>query len=99
LSAVIDFSLITVPTAEPHAKKDPTKQLENACFVFLQIVQQLKSNGATLDLEQAASQTVNVDLDELTQAVQDLTFAGETLSLPGLDIKRAGKVVTIEYIP
>lgn len=99
MNTTISFAALTLPTPEPYDSKHPYKQHENFYYALNQILTTLKSNNATLDLEQTIQATLNADLSELTQAVQDLSFAGESFDLPGLNIKRTGKVITIEYTP
>lgn len=86
MNAVIDFATITNPIPEPYDTKNPDKQRENFYFVLNQVIDQLKQQGATLDLD-------------VTQAVLDLSYAGTVVDLPGLNIKRTGKLITIEYTP
>lgn len=84
--ADIVFSTLTIPTPQPYDDAHPHRQRENLFYVLNQIAAQFKTNGVVLDAD-------------LTQAVLDLSYAGQEIDLPGLNIKRSGKVLTIEYTP
>jgi hypothetical protein len=47
--ATIAFSSLTIPTPEPYSKNEPSKQLENLCYVLLQMLALGKTNGVVLD--------------------------------------------------
>lgn len=86
MNTTVTFSALTMPTPEPYDSADPNRQRENFYYVLNQILTTLKANSATLDLD-------------ITQAVGDLSFAGEILDMPGLNIRRSGKTLTIDYTP
>lgn len=78
---MIHFNALTVPTPQPYDKNDGNRQQENFFYVLNQILAQLKTNNETKELNPTLSQTVNVDLTDLTQAVQDLAFNGQEINL------------------
>jgi hypothetical protein len=81
---MIHFNQLTIPTPQPFERSAPSQQQENFFYVLNQILGQLKANNETKELNPTATQTVNVDLADLTQAVKDLAFNGQMLDLSGL---------------
>ncbi|MGD9125753.1 MAG: hypothetical protein PVH19_00105 [Planctomycetia bacterium] len=65
--------------------------------------QELWAHEQVLNLHAMAQAEMTIqdalDISPLTDAVEALSFIGTVVDLPGLNIKRTGKVVTIEYTP
>jgi hypothetical protein len=76
----IPLTTITIPTPQPYAKSDATRNTENYYYVWLQILQAAKDAGETVTLNPSTALTV--DLSDLTQAVKDLLLNGYELSVP-----------------
>lgn len=99
---MIQFNQLTLPTPQPYDKNDSNRQQENFFYALNQILAQLKANNETKDLNPATNQTVNVNLDDLTQAVKDLAFNGEEINLAGivpglaLTIKLSGRTLAFQ---
>ncbi len=94
----IPLTSITIPTPQPYDAKDPTRQQEDYYYVWLQILQAAKTAGESVSLNPSTS--LNVDLADLVQAVQDLAFTGEKIEMPalGLTLARLGKTLAITRI-
>lgn len=84
MNTTIDFSTLTIDPPAPYTKQDPTAQLENLCYVALQVLQQFKAAGATLDID-------------LAPVVGELAFTGGTIHLGGfgLSFDKTGKTATL----
>jgi hypothetical protein len=108
--AEMTLSGVTFPAPAPYNDKDPTKQLENLCYVLLQVlhiaqgagfkfgdVDKLTKNG--LDIKTAIdgiSLSVSpTDLTDLIAAIKDLQYNGETLDLGPLKITFTGKTISV----
>ena len=91
----IPLTTITIPTPQPYTKQDATRNNENYYYVWLQILQAAKDANESVTLNPSTSLTV--DLADLTQAVQDLTFTGEKIEIPalGMTLAKLGKTLSI----
>lgn len=76
--ADINLQTITIPTPEPYAASDPTKQQENFYYVQLQMLAQAKANELPFTLDAGS-----LSLAGLIAAIQDLRFNGQMIDLPG----------------
>jgi hypothetical protein len=104
--ATINFTTLTIPTPEPYYNKDPQKQLENLCYVLLQLCQLAKNAGVSLndqDLPNIKTAIQNLsftvpatDLQGLIDAIAALQFNAETIDLGDVTITLSGKTVTLE---
>ena len=80
---IIDFETITVPTPAAYDSADPNKQRENFYYVMNQILNQLSGE---------------IDID-LAEQIGSLAVTGGSFELPGLTIKRSGRVVSFVMSP
>ena len=84
---MVSLATITIPTPEPYDSQYPHRQQENYLYVWLQILDQAKQGGESISLSDA----------DLTEAVQDLAFTGEKITIPALGIvlSKIGKSLSI----
>jgi hypothetical protein len=78
--ATIALNQLTIPTPEPYSKNEPSKQLENLCYVFLQILVIGKANGVILDDQRLPAIKTAIDGITLTGGVPDLTTVNAQLT-------------------
>ena len=50
--ATLDLSTITIPTPEAFDEDNPTQEMENLCYVILQVLAKAKSQGIVFDDQQ-----------------------------------------------
>jgi len=103
-----DFTLsgVTIPTPAPYYDKDPTKQLENLCYVLLQVAQVVKGAAFKFgDVDKATKDGTDVktaienlnlsvpapDLAALTQAVKDLQYNDNVIDFGVFRIELRGR--------
>jgi len=77
--AEYSMAAVTVPTPEPYDDKDPTQQLENVCYVLLQMLSLAKNAGFTVQDSQSA--TMNVNLEGVEQRLDALAWNSIQLDL------------------
>lgn len=80
---VIDFDTITKPTPAAYDAANPTQQQENFYYRLNQAFDQI-------------SGTMDIDVHEVISA---LSVEGATFELPGLTIKRSGRVISFVMNP
>jgi hypothetical protein len=68
--ATIALNQLTIPTPEPYSKNEPSKQLENVCYVLLQILIVGKVNGVIFTVNPPDLDTINAQLTALAEAFQ-----------------------------
>lgn len=76
----IPLTTITIPTPQPYDKQNSERNRENYYYVWLQILQAAKNAGESVSLNPSTS--LAVDLADLVQAVRDLMYNGQELSIP-----------------
>lgn len=76
--ATIHLSQLTIPTPEPYLKGEPSRQLENLCYVLLQMLVLAKANGVVFD---------DQHLPAIKTAIQGLTLTGGTADLTTINAK------------
>lgn len=76
--ATINLSSLTIPTPEPYQKSNSTQQLENLCYILLQLLVIGKAQGLTLDDQR---------LPAITTAIQGITLTGGTADLTTVNAK------------
>lgn len=79
---MIDMSLITVPTSEPYDSTHPQRQAENAAYVALQIMTQVKAEYPELDID-------------LVDAVRSLGFNHASIRWGDIEITLSNTTSTI----
>ena len=104
--ATITFSTLTIPTPQPYDNKNSSRNLEDMCYVILQILQQAKTAGVVISDQGLAAITTAIgnlslsvppaDFEELTQAVQDLRFNSITLDFGRFRMFYDGKNVEFQ---
>lgn len=85
---MISLETTTIPTPQPYDAAAPHQQVENLCYVLLQILDQAKANGESLSLS----------VTELTAAVQSLAFNNQEVQLGALTLRSCGKSLTLEEV-
>ncbi len=58
--AEFGLTQLTIPTPQPYNDKKPTQQLENLCYVALQMIAQAKQAGFVIRENQATVLDVNL---------------------------------------
>jgi hypothetical protein len=81
-----DLSAVTIPTPAPYDEADPFKQIENLCYVILQILTVAKAHEFTMAAK------------PLTDAVDALAYNGTEFDLGDLIIRFTGKTPIITGI-
>jgi hypothetical protein len=104
--AEMTLSGVTFPTPAPYDEKDPTKQLENLCYVMIQVLQSFQSAGFKFgDIDKATKDGTDIktaidgvsvtvsptDLTALTQAVKDLLYNDRIIDYGIFRIAERGK--------
>jgi hypothetical protein len=92
----VNLSQVTLPTPQPYDRNDSNRQQENFFYVINQILALGKqANWQVPDLQDFLPTTNSVDITELTQAVQDLQFNGQTIDLGAIKLMFDGKTISI----
>jgi len=78
--ATILLSQLTIPTPEPYQKNEPTKQLENVCYVLLQMLVIGKTSGMILDDQRLPAIKTAIQNLSLTVNPADLTTINQQLT-------------------
>jgi len=95
--AIVDLTQLTIPTPEPFDKTQPERQRENLAYVGMQILSLFKQAGVTIS-SKIVDGSMTIDVDGLTQAVNDLQFQGIILDSNGTQIyltRKSGGTITI----
>lgn len=78
--ATIALSQLTIPMPEPYQKNDASKQLENLCYVLLQMLVIGKANGAILDDQRLPNIKTAIQGMSLTVTPADLSTMNAQLT-------------------
>jgi pyruvate/oxaloacetate carboxyltransferase len=104
--AEMTLSGVTIPTPAPYDAKDSTKQLENLCYVLLQVVQVVQGAGFKFgDVDKATKDGVDIktaitnlslsvppaDMTAIVQALKDLKYNGILIDFGVFRIEGFGK--------
>lgn len=103
--AEITFASLTIPTPQPYDNKDTQRQLENVCYVVLQMCQQAKTAGVVIDDQRLAAIATAInglslsvppaDLQGVEQAIKDLQYNGVTAKFGNLLLYFSGKATSL----
>jgi hypothetical protein len=64
---MVSLTTITIPTPQPYDSKDSQRQIENLCYVLLQIFSQAKATGDTDPFGLLSHRpNINLELDDLS---------------------------------
>jgi len=106
--AEVTLGGVTIPTPAPYDDKKPTKQLENLCYVLLQVVQSVQSAGFKFgDIDNATKDGTDIktaingislsvaptDMTAVIQALKDLKFNDIILDFGFMRVNLTGNVV------
>jgi hypothetical protein len=79
--AVINLANLTIPTPQPYDKKEPQQQMENLCYVLLQLFVLGKAAGVVLDDQRLLAITTAINGISLTGgSAADLTTVNAQLT-------------------
>jgi hypothetical protein len=104
--AELTLSGVAFPTPAPYDSKDPTKQLENLCYVLLQVLQAVQGAGFKFgDIDKATKDGTDIktaitnlslsvppaDMTAIVQALKDLKYNGILIDFGVFRIEGFGK--------
>lgn len=80
--AVMHLSQLTIPTPEPYDKQAAQKQIENLCYVLLQLLVLGKAAGVVIDDQRLPAIKAAIDGISITGgSAADLTTVNAQLTL------------------
>jgi hypothetical protein len=78
--ANINFATLTIPTPEPYTKSESTRNVENVCYVLLQMFIQGKANGVVLNDQRLIDIKTAIQGISLSVGAADLTTINAELT-------------------